>query len=418
MKFFNLSKCIRFFKYTIRKFNGDKCLLRASALTFTSILALIPITILIFIVFRAFGGLETLQVRFEQFLFSHLLPESVMSIRKYIQTLVYGFNSKTVSVISIFFLLILAYSLFKSIDDSMNMIWRAQKQRSILSRFVHLWFVLTVSPLFLGYSIYLSTMLLDQKLMNQAIVVWFVKIFLYFLPTLLSWFTLALVYKYFPKTSVSFPAALIGGFIAAVLWEFSKFGFNVYVRTFANFKMLYGSFMILPLFLVWIHLTWLIVLGGAETAYVVQHFAALDLDEKHGNGNNANLHAMIALVILSNIATRFRSGLPPISDTEIAENCGCSQSELDPYLNLLCEHGLILRTESAGSVGKYTIGKDPENIFIADVIDKFDIPESRITDKGVQSLWKKLRNHRRRCLTEISLADLTHSESDKETSSC
>ena len=144
-----IQRCLDYLRRTYIHFHKNQCLLRSAALTYITLLTLIPIMVLFFVLFRAFGGLETVASNLETFLFSHLLPDSVVSIKQHIQNMVQGFNSKAVSSVSVLFLIVSAYGLFAAIDTSLNAVWGVTHRRSFFPRLVNLWFILTISPFLL-----------------------------------------------------------------------------------------------------------------------------------------------------------------------------------------------------------------------------------------------------------------------------
>ncbi|MBN1355542.1 YihY family inner membrane protein [bacterium] len=400
-----VSLLLRYGIHTGSQFNRDRCFLRAAALTYTTILTLIPILVLIFVIFQAFGGLETLRDQLETFLFSHMLPESVVNVRDYIQGFIHGFNSRTVSVVSIVFLLFAAYGLFSSIESSLNAVWNVSTPARIFSRMVNLWFILTVTPLFLGYSIYLSKKFLDLKDSQVLGLDLLYATLMWIAPTLLTWLALFLIYRLVPRASVTWQSAAIGGFIAAVWWEMSKFGFNVYVEYLISMELLYGSFILLPLFLIWIDLSWIIILGGAELGYTHQnltrlHAAVRDQDKDSGRA----LSAEPALRIMFLIGRAFRLGDGPVSRDAVLAVPGMDGETAGDYLGALERAGLILSTRRRDH---YTLARSPDRIRLNAVFDIFD-PEdvSGKIRSGIDAFLADYRGKRTDMLETMTLADL------------
>jgi membrane protein len=402
-----LTRFLRYIVHTGSQFMNDHCFLRAAALTYTTLLTLIPILVLFFVMFQAFGGLETLRDRVEIFLFSHLLPESVANIRSYIQGFIYGFNSKAVSTISILFLIVAAYGLFSSIDTSLNSVWKVRLRHRFISRLVNLWFILTISPLFLGYSLYLSAKIMDfggSQLASFKIVL---RILLWGAPLFLTWVTLALIFRFVPRTHVTWRAAFLGGFFSAVLWEFSKYGFNVYVQQLANMKLLYGSFILLPLFLIWVDLSWVIVLAGAELSFTHQHLDKLHQmvrDRVKNNQESGVLPMEPALQILARTGESFYRGEGPISRTDLQTELNIDPETLDVYVKKLETAGFILPSEKENTV---TLIVDLSLIELNSLFDLFEVPGTLSErNEGLERFLIDLRKQRRNWLSSINMNDV------------
>ncbi|MBN1550084.1 YihY family inner membrane protein [bacterium] len=392
-----------------KKFFGDHCFLRAAALAFTTILTLIPILILFFIFFKAFGGLDLIRFKLETFLFNHLLPESVVSIKDYIQDLVHGFNSKTVSTVSALFLILAAYGLFASIDASLNAIWEIKRSRSFFSRLINLWFIITVAPVLLGYSLYLSTQITDQDMLRNEAIAQVVRLLFWIMPTLLSGITLLLIFKNVPYTKVSWKSAAIGAGVAAILWEMTKYGFNVYVHAFPNYKLLYGSFMLLPLFLIWIDLSWLSILIGAEIAYVHQNFSKLISDyltEIEHIDQHYPLSVYPALLFLKSIGERFSEGKQAIRSDELFNLTNLPVPIVLQYINRLMESGMIAQTKT----NELILTKAPEYIPLNEVFDAFDDFTDRTVNQQNLSVLKQLGDFRKNTLTKMTLKNILAGE--------
>ena len=367
-----VSATVRYLFHVIRQFIQQQCFLRAAALTYTTLLTLIPILVLVFVVFEAFGGLDMAGKRVEAFLFTHLLPETVASVRSYIQTLVHGFNSRAVSTVSVLFLIIAAYGLFASIDTSLNAIWRIPKRRSFLSRLVNLWFILTISPLLLGYSLYLSAKIQDSQVMKMHGISAFGKNILWAMPVVLTWITLTLIFRFVPRTHIQWSSALIGGFFASVLWEFSKFGFNLYVDTFANIKMVYGSFMLLPLFLIWIDLSWLLILLGAEICFVHQNMPSLNREFHSQNNYQASQlpnPLYIGFTTIWLVTRGFLQGESPYTINLLEKRLGITREQLDAVLDVILNESILALNEDTNQL--FWV-KDPGTIEVAHLMQLFD----------------------------------------------
>lgn len=359
---------VRYVFHIFRELVRDQCMLRASALTFTTLMTLMPVVVLLFVTFRAFGGLEDATERFKIFLFKHMLPESVASIQGYIEELVSDFNAQAVSFISVIFLIAAAYGLFASIDSSLNVIWRGSQGRKFINRLVTIWFILTIAPFLLGYSLYLTSQLETITTFSAGIVA--ARILSGLTPYIMTLISFTLMYKLVPRTTVYWRSAFLGSVFAAFFWEISKYGFNYYVRNLANFKLLYGSFLTLPVFLIWINLSWLIILTGAEIAYTYQNLEFLHLSRQQTENARKNaffLSEKLGIHIYFMIIERFLSG-KPVTRTQLAAESMSIGWMVDAYLDKFKQNNMILIDET----GLIVPAQDPSTIEINRILDQFE----------------------------------------------
>ncbi|GEM_PF-5917608 len=386
----------------------DQCFLRSSALAFTTLLTLIPILILSFVLFKAFGGLLTIQGNLEELLFRHLLPESVASINQYIHALIGSFNYTTVSIVSVAFLIVSAYSLFASIDSSLNAIWGIHRDRSFLTRLINLWFILTVTPLAIAYSIYLSSQWLRAEDLESFQHAGIFRLLMWCLSVATSWIPLTLVYKFVPRTSVRWSAAMLGGFCGALLWELSKFAFNFYVSSLSNLTVLYQSFTIIPIFLIWVEISWTIFLIGAEIAYTHHHFYHLHItaafEDEFRNRFPARMRQS-AFALLDALLPSFRGAGPPVTFKALAEHSRLPSDLIHLYLNVFQTSGLVvadLRNHT------FHLVQDPATVDLGRLIHMVDSGGSVDVDRNPSKIEILIREAINRQFEGLHLEDYEH----------
>jgi len=365
-----LAYFVRYMFHIFGELRRDQCFLRASALTFTTVMTLIPILVLVFVIFRAFGGLAEYSNRVQQFLFKHMLPESVASAESFIDHLLQDFNTQAVSYISIIFLIGAAFALFDSVDSSLNSIWGVSRIRGFFQRLVTIWFILTVTPVLLGYSLYLTARLENVPGMGNAVILTGFAIFRRLTPFLLTTLSLTLLYKTVPRTRVTWSSAFIGGCFAGIFWEGTKYGFNYYVQNLANFKILYGSFLTLPIFLIWVDFSWLIILAGAEVAYTHQNLGRLHLlrkRRKKAREEHELLPDKLGVFVYLLIADSFLKNDPLDRNTIINRSPGQAWM-IDALLERFHDEGHIA-IDTGGSV---VPSRDLSTVKIRDIFSLFE----------------------------------------------
>ncbi len=359
---------VRYIFHVIREVLSDQCLLRSAALTFTTLMTLMPIAVLLFVFMSTFGVLDDVRTRVQDFLFQHLLPESVAAAQGYIESLLANFNVQAASYISIIVLIAATYSLFSSVNSSLNTIWGGRRSGKFFTKLIHIWFIVTLAPLFLGYSLYLTTQL--EKITTLGVGVFLSGLLTRVMPYLLTFFTFVLLYKFVPQPRVRWRSAFLGALFAALLWEFSKYAFNYYVSNLASYQLIYGSFLTLPIFLIWINLTWFIILVGAEISYTYQNLDHLHLINKRRTFAKRSaflLSEKLGLFIFFSIIERFIEG-KPISQDDLAAYAPGSAWMVDAYLERFQKDGFVVIDEK----GLIVPGRDPSTIQINEVFDFFE----------------------------------------------
>jgi membrane protein len=247
-----------------RRFVEDRCMQIASSLTFTTLLALVPIITVALTVVSAFPVFESWIHHLQRFLMNNIVPESVSSITTYAAQ--FSENATQLTAVGIAFVALTALMLMVTIDTAFNHIWRASRPRNLLQRILVYWMVLTVGPLFVGASLSLTSYMIRLSLGLIDNPPGLGLLMFRFTSLALTAVALALLYWMVPNRPVLKRDALIGGLSAGVCLEAMKQGFSFYVAHFASYELVYGAFAAIPVFLMWIYLSWLIVIGGAVLA--------------------------------------------------------------------------------------------------------------------------------------------------------
>jgi membrane protein len=250
-----------------RRFKEERCLQIASSLTFTALLAIVPIITVALTLISAFPVFGELMLSVQKFLVQNMLPESAENIAHYAEQ--FAENAARLTAVGVAFLFVTAMIVLLTIDRALNQIWRVPRPRPIVQRVFIYWALLTVGPLLIGASLSLTSWLVSQSLGLVKDVPRAGEVLLKVVPVLLTGIAFALVYITIPNRRVLVRDALSGGFLAALAFEGMKHGFAAYITQFPTHKMVYGAFASVPLFLLWIYLSWLVVLFGAVCAAVM-----------------------------------------------------------------------------------------------------------------------------------------------------
>lgn len=249
------------------RFDEQRCLQIASSLTFTVLLAIVPIITVALTLITAFPVFGELMQYIEQFLVENMLPESAESIAAYAEQ--FADNAAKLTAVGIAFLFVTAMIVLQTIDHALNQIWRVPRPRTRVQRIFIYWALLTVGPILIGASLSLTSWLVSYSLGLVKAVPLAGEALLKVVPILLTGVAFSLLYITIPNRRVLVRDALSGGFLAALAFEWMKYGFAQYVTHFPTYKTVYGAFAGVPIFLLWIYLSWLVVLAGAVVAAVL-----------------------------------------------------------------------------------------------------------------------------------------------------
>lgn len=261
-----MKKLRSFFSLFCYRFEQNKLLQVAGALTYSTALAIVPLVMVIFSIFTAFPMFNEVTAEVKTFLFTNVAPSAGELVGGYIDHFVE--NTKKMSAVGIISLIVVALMLIHSINKALNAIWQAKTRHFALSMAVY-WTLLTLSPLFIGASIGVSSYVSSLTLFEGEFALPFGVKLLSAVPFFLTWCCFTLFYALVPNTKVLFRHAALGALIAASFFTLGKKAFTWYILTFPSYEMIYGAMATLPLMLLWIQLSWVFVLCGAQLAAVL-----------------------------------------------------------------------------------------------------------------------------------------------------
>jgi len=238
----------------------------AAALAFTSILALVPLLVVVFGALSLFPAFDAWQGAIQDFVFHNFVP----AMGEQVQTYLVEFTAKArqLQSIGIVFLIVTVLMMMSTIEQTFNMIWGVARRRPFALRFLVYWAVLTLGPMLVGAGIIGTSAMVSMPLFQARLdAAEFSTQLLHWLPLLASCAAFVLCYKLVPFCPVRFRDAAIGGITAAVLFEAAKHLFALYVTRFPTQQAVYGAFATVPIFLLWVYLSWTIVLLGAQLTH-------------------------------------------------------------------------------------------------------------------------------------------------------
>lgn len=253
----------RFLRLLLSRVDSDLVLPSAAALTFTTLLALVPLMTVMLAIFSAFPVSDRIVEQLQGFVFSNFLPASGEVISRYLGR--FSENASRMTGPGLLFLVLAALLLMANIERAFNRIWRVSQRRRPLSRFLVYWAILTLGPLLIGTSVAVTSYLVSMPQLSGA-ATWLGESLplIKLMPVLASAFAFSLLYLVVPYRQVPLRHAIASGILAALLFELSKRLFAYYITQFPTYEAIYGALAAVPIFLLWLYLAWGITLLGAE----------------------------------------------------------------------------------------------------------------------------------------------------------
>ncbi len=364
-----LVRFLQFGQATWQQVNRDKVIIRASGLAYSSLLAAVPLVAVAFAMFSAFGAFDDIKERVQEFLFSQFLPTSQDVIAEYFNQ--FADSASKLGLIGFLFLVLTAILLLDSIESNFNNIWHVTTPRRFVAKITSYTSVLVFGTLFLGASLIISarikaTLFRDIPFDPGTLE----KIGTWLFPLVLTFLAFLLMYLVIPYTRVRLKSALLGAFIGSILWEVGKNVFANSVGVSVRYSTIYGSLAVLPIFLIWLYITWIIVLLGLEISFTHQHFAALVRNRSAGDRDDCD-RVPTGLQIYLMIARRFHQGKDPPTTDELSRRFLVATGSVDSHIDRLVGAGLARRVATSAGVEGVVPARSLGEVRVADVIAVF-----------------------------------------------
>jgi membrane protein len=395
----------------VRGFFADGCMLRASALTFTTLLSLVPLLALMFSVLKGFG----VQNELEPLLMEQLAVgggEAVTKVVEYINNT----NVGRLGTYGLILLIITVLTLLSNIEESFNSVWGVKETRPLLRRFTDYFSVVTIGPIFVVVAISMTSTLKSQGLVQTLLEKQYVGEALLslfeVLPFMVMWLVFAGLYIFMPNVKVSPRAALIGGVFGGTLWQVSQWGYLNFQVGVARYNAIYGTLAALPILMVWIYLSWMIVLLGLEMTYATQNLRTIRQDIRGAGANFASLE-FISLTVLLFVGRRFYLGQPAMGQEELASQLDVPPRLLHNILNELIRLGFVVATDPEMDCVGYQPAQSLEKIKLHEVLRGLAVDGTDYSSRCksqecgiILGVSKTLQDAERQALAGMTLRDL------------
>ena len=342
---FDRARLLSFGRFIWHRFVDDKCFETAGALSYTTLVSLVPLTVAVLTVFAAFPMFEGARETLLNFVFQNFVPAAGDEVQNALQG--FAVHARGLTGISILVMLFSAVSMMISIEERLNRVWRVPHARRWVPRLLLYWAALTLGPILMVGAIAVTSYATALPLLNQAVGQFQSVGSRLFgtLPFVVTFLILWLMYTVIPNRHVPWRKAAIGAFIGAVLFEIVRWGFTLFVRNAQTYQQIYGvALAALPILLLWIYLSWVIVILGASIAASISAFDYQPPSEALPQGEEF----LGLLVVLKFFIDAQRSGCDIEPSTIRAQAPYLHTSSIVDYFEDLRRADLIRRGESGG----------------------------------------------------------------------
>ncbi len=395
--------------YVWREFWKDSSLLRASGLTYTTLLTLVPLLALMFALLKGLGVQKALEPFFLERLTggSHPITERIM---EYVSRIHVG----SLGTLGITFLFLTMILVLTNIEMAFNQIWQVDRGRPWLRKCSDYLGLVVILPVAMFVSVSLMTFvkshLVTQELLSIDLLG---RIYVYLLkiaPFFVMWLAFSFIYLFMPNTRVNPISASAGGIIGGTLWQFCQLAYIHYQFGFRTYGAIYGALSQLPMLLIWIFVSWIILLLGAEIAFAHQNLARFRLRQRWRAQPTVN-RSYWGLQLLLLVCERFEVGKSPPTIMELAEELKVPADETRALLEIMENMGVL----KAGGENGYEVlpAKDMKHLMVFDLVEGLEqresVPETMVTEgygKIISEVLKLVREQGKEGVDGLSVADL------------
>jgi len=408
---------LRVFYVVIRDLLDGQLSLRAMSLVYTTLLAMVPLLAVSFSVLKGFGVHNQIEPLLRNFL--KPMGERGVEVASRIIGFVDSVKAGVLGSIGFALLLYTVISLIQKIEQACNDTWHVSRSRPLAQKFSDYLSVILIGPVLvftaLGITASVMSTAVVQKMVAIKVFGSLMELATTLVPYLLVIAAFTFVYIFVPNTRVRFRSALTGGLVAGVLWETSGWAFASFVVKSAKYTAIYSGFAILIMFMIWVYLSWLIVLVGASVAYYHQHPESVTAYRRELRLSN-RMQEKLALLVMFLVGNNYYDNLPALTLEEFAQSLNVPMEALEPVMEALEGYGLL--TQTANEPPTYLPARPLDTAGLKDVLDAVrganemvDLkPQSESAGLAVDQLVDHIDQTMERALQGSTLKDLALSK--------
>jgi membrane protein len=353
-----------------RRLRDDRSIQTAGSLTFTSLLALVPLVTVALSLSTAFPVFDRAIDALSGYISGQLLPEGGARVTAQLSAFVA--KAARLTSVGLAVLALTSLMLMLTIDEVLNRIFRVQRRRGLAQRLLMYWAVLSLGPVLMGVSLSMTSFLVGSSL-GYLDLGGLARSVLALLPFIFTCATFKLLYLVVPYRRIEFRHALVGGLVASVLFELAKRGFALYIAKFPAYTLIYGAFATVPIFLVWVYVSWIVVLIGATLTAMLPAYRGFDLRRADAPGREL----VDAIAILRALAQAHRAE-GPLPLGQIARRTRIPPERCELLLERCAGRGWAERTERES----WLLARDADTIGMTQVLRAFAM-DAEVVRAGV-----------------------------------
>jgi membrane protein len=397
---------------TVHSLFDEELLRRAASLTYYTLLSLVPLLAVGFALFEAFGGLAALKDPLKKFIVDNMAVGRQDEIGVWLEQFIDNINAGAIAGVGVLVLFYSAVGLLTNIESSFNRIWGIDRDRPLHMRFAIYWCIVTLAPPLLGVSISFSAQL-QSSAFAGAVLAWLPFGIGNLIVVLSSMVMVAvafvLSFVIVPNTKVHLKYAVLGGVLASILWNLTKALYIWFIAGSVKYSAVYGALSALPLLMIWLYLSWIIVLFGVTYTRVVQTYTAERMMKSTPVlSHNAIEHVAGHLVL--EVARSFHRGEGSLSTAALAERTGAPPAVLRPILRTLTQDRVLIELGEGAEEQHYVPGRGLSDLSLADAIralrhhgDDIEVPP---TDQGHERVREILAGADHAAMAQLASQDL------------
>jgi membrane protein len=376
-------RVLRYPAAIVRDWLAGEISVQAMSLAYTTLLSLVPLMVFSFAILKGIGARTDLYFILQEFF--RPLGSAASQLTDSVMSFVANMRGDVLGSIGLIFLTYTVLSTIQKVETSFNFVWRVDRPRSLVRRFSEYLSVMIVGPILLAVALGLLGSAVHsqvaQWLDSVAYLAWFFGALGRLLPFAIVAVVFTFMYALIPNTRVETRAAVIGGVTGGIIWALVGQVFTAVLLYSSQMMVVYTGFAIVLTTLIWVYLSWLILLIGAELAFYVQFPQYLPLGHD-SVALEGSVRERLGLSIMVLIARDYHRGLPHWSAPRLAEELDVPRAALAPLLAALEKAGLLTATEKE----QFVPGRDPESILVAAIIAALRSPAGGRSTPAVRTV--------------------------------
>src|ERR1700737_955995 len=372
--------------YAVRRFNVDGCFAAAGALSYTTLVSLVPLAVIALGSLSSFPIFAPVRAQLLQLALENFVPSIGEQAAWWFR--VFAESATQTTAIGVAGIATTGVLLLVTVESQLNLIWRVTAPRPWVQRLLAYWTLITLGPLLVGISLSPSTyfeIAARQVGFGQEAMVWLASSWLHGLaravPAVLEFVALTLLYCLIPNCTVRWRDGAFGAVIATVTIEILKVGFSIYIGASSFYSTVYGALAIIPIFLLWMYISWMAVLLGAVVAAALPNWR---IDQRIGSAPAGGVRLGLSLALIAALVRAQKHG-EARSTSALAAELGVATTVIDEHLKPLAEAGFAAHRQD----GRWVLAWSPDTATLHDLYKALRFPLAGRWDDQVSAPWQR-----------------------------